>query len=424
MLHLLHLSDIHFCEPDCLDERTSRDHTIREHLVDDIREQVEQSSLRVDAILLTGDIAFKAHENEYAAAKLWLDKLTKILDIDAQNVYMVPGNHDVHRDTAKKSIIKFCRDRILNAKSEEKRLQLFQKALRDPDESKLLLRPMDAYNDFAARYGCNISSANPFWQSDMELCDGYTLKIHGLTSTFFSGEDDSEGSLYLGGFQSNLKREAGSVNVALLHHPQSWLLDGDSSFELGLKNGAELRLMGHEHEQRVIVDDYGMSVIVGATNPERNGDSWEPAYSLIKLTVDKESDGHHFLETSVSQRKYVTFPSGFNGCDEVDIHRIELITPSSLKMKRPVEKTEKVKGIKNERPVGNNYRVNEKALVYEFWELTGKQKRDVVSDLSLLNDEEWALPDRDRYTIAMSAARSNGKLIEFYKKIEEYKGRK
>ncbi len=93
-LVFLHLSDIHFTKhsgrPGDLDE--------------DVRRELECDALEVrrrfdhfTGILVSGDIAFSGQAAEYDTAKSWLNQLCLSLGCAAEDVWVVPGNHDVDR---------------------------------------------------------------------------------------------------------------------------------------------------------------------------------------------------------------------------------------------------------------------------------------------------------------------------------------
>jgi hypothetical protein len=65
--------------------------------------------------------------------------------------------------------------------------------------------------------------------------------------------------------------------------------------------------------------------------------------------------------------------------------------------------------------------INVKGLVYDFWALSAKQKREIVSDLDLLDEESWALSDAHRYTKAMAAAKERNLIEKLFNKIQELK---
>jgi predicted MPP superfamily phosphohydrolase len=100
----LHLSDIHF----------RRNANTPWDACRDLRNELERDAIEigkelggVHAILISGDIAFSGHEDKYKIAHDWLRQISKKLNCEPDNVWMVPGNHDVDREIIKKSMIRF-----------------------------------------------------------------------------------------------------------------------------------------------------------------------------------------------------------------------------------------------------------------------------------------------------------------------------
>lgn len=92
---LLHVSDIHFQHPDChgpLDPELP----YREHLVQHAADRAGDLG-DVQAILVTGDIAYCGIEEEYDEAQAWFDRLAQKVGCKLGRIYVVPGNHDVNR---------------------------------------------------------------------------------------------------------------------------------------------------------------------------------------------------------------------------------------------------------------------------------------------------------------------------------------
>ncbi|ODP37044.1 hypothetical protein [Sphingomonas turrisvirgatae] len=61
---ILHVSDIHFRAPQCLKPETDPDVPIRTRMMQDLEAQVAKLG-KVGAILIGGDVAFKAAPEEY-----------------------------------------------------------------------------------------------------------------------------------------------------------------------------------------------------------------------------------------------------------------------------------------------------------------------------------------------------------------------
>jgi hypothetical protein len=94
-LLLMHLSDIHFRRGRSNDPY-DLDAVLRQHLADDAEQQV-QTLGAVSAVLVSGDIAFSGHADEYVTARQWLTQLGERLGCESKNILTVPGNHDVQR---------------------------------------------------------------------------------------------------------------------------------------------------------------------------------------------------------------------------------------------------------------------------------------------------------------------------------------
>ncbi|AGP40770.1 HEAT repeat domain-containing protein [Sorangium cellulosum] len=98
---LLHLSDLHFGTRESAAAWYSQ-------LAEDL--QGELSCARLDAVILSGDIANQSTPEEYDAARLFLEKLCGEFQLSPQQVIPVPGNHDLHWGLAKKAYKLFERD--------------------------------------------------------------------------------------------------------------------------------------------------------------------------------------------------------------------------------------------------------------------------------------------------------------------------
>ena len=91
-LIFVHLSDIHFrCWSG---SEYDVDNDLRNELLLDA-ESVSKDHGQPQGILVTGDIAFSGTSEEYDIAKEWLAELCIKLGRTLENVWCVPGNHDV-----------------------------------------------------------------------------------------------------------------------------------------------------------------------------------------------------------------------------------------------------------------------------------------------------------------------------------------
>lgn len=427
---LLHISDIHFREPDCLDEDTDQDHVIRTRVSNHLKSKVAEFG-SVDAILVGGDIAFKAHPDEYAAAGKWLKDLADICGCSSTNrVFVVPGNHDVDRGITRKNVgLQNAQHRIANANLADKE-QTLKGQLRTDNVGRDLMAAHAAYNEFAAPMNCQIYPKKIFWHQDLPLGGGVMLRINGLTSTLLSGKDgnnDRERDLYLSPMQTALDPVEDRVHLVLCHHPIEWLADGDQVDD-DLNSRAMFQLFGHKHRQRIIPTPTYLRVLSGAVNPSRKEPGWEPGYNLLRIEVEGVAEARQ-LRIETHQFRYQRQPEMFvpvqTPAGEEVHHGVMAFPGRSLAQKADVPpgefgiaaphkaltaaEVEPAPVDDVEASMGDElYR----DLIHNFWQLEGHQKRAVMFALNLITNDDLKLPEPERYGMAFLRAGERKQLDE------------
>ncbi len=92
-MYILHLSDLHF--------GTSEDARLwRSQLADDLRQLLPKpesgGTLRLNALIISGDIANKSEPSEYEAAEEFLNLFIPDFGLQRHQLVIVPGNHDLN----------------------------------------------------------------------------------------------------------------------------------------------------------------------------------------------------------------------------------------------------------------------------------------------------------------------------------------
>ena len=415
---MLHISDIHFKSPDCLDQWMDPDHPIRTRMMRDLAEQVKTLG-NVSAILIGGDIAFKAAPDEYQAARTWIQQLSQISGCPKERIFVVPGNHDVDRGVIKGSVqIQNVQHVIASTALTDREWKLRQQ-LREETTGQLLFQAHSAYNEFAAPFGCQIWPAKPFWHQDIPLDDSVSLRIYGLTSTLLSGRegnDDKERDLYLSPLQTVLDPVPNTLNLVLCHHPIDWLADGEAVDD-ALNARAAFHVFGHKHKQRLQMDPSYVRFAAAAVNPARNEHPYNPGYNLIRLQV-AGAGAERCVKVEVYQRRMQDNPERFIAIQNSQGH--DFFTSSILVPEEagiPVMAFEPAKAVPteelHEHSIGMPAIQDAEAtmgeedtrdLLYRFWSLSSSQRRDIVTSLDLLEDGEMKLPEPERYGRALIRA--------------------
>ena len=298
MLNFLHLSDLHFTATDA-DTQFDRDLKIREALLADLG---KDERTNFDAILVTGDIAYHGRAEEFARAKKWFEEVRTNTLTSPEALYVVPGNHDVNRDTVSEDSSLWELHQSLRKKdiSREDRLASLKKKLHDPFD---FLTALTAYQYWAAEYGCPTNPKELAWVQVLNsktLEDGSRIRFHGLNSALISDDRDEKANLLLSDFQfCHFDASPNYVNIVLCHHPHPWLIDGNRAND-HFRTQAQVVLCGHEHDPRCYREGNSLRVFAGAVHPNRRESNYEPCYHVLKLFIN--TNGKRELVVRVETR--------------------------------------------------------------------------------------------------------------------------
>ncbi|WP_369063443.1 metallophosphoesterase [Burkholderia gladioli] len=418
-IRLLHLSDIHFQRPGSIGH--DPDYALREELRADV-EKIVATRGALDAIVVTGDIAFSGSKPQYDEAERWLDALADTGGCGREMVYVCPGNHDVDRDyIVKNSPVKDMHRSIRGEANNEERERQLLIRLGEDTARELIFKPLTEYNEFAARYNCAFFADDRYaWDSeDLILNDGSVLKIRGLNSALLSGPGDNKGSLFLGKRACTITRRPGVEYLTICHHPPSWLMDGAEA-ELALRNRARIMLFGHEHNQRIDFRRDSVTLYAGAVNPARDEAPWTPGYNMIEVWIETSNDQRQ-LHVEVVAREWQEDPTQFRNHEDTNNrpthkHHYEL---GPWTAPEPAEVLVTPESGSNSESTTNDTEdvivPPMRRIVNEFFRLSISKKSAIAGSLDLLDDSEKGLPEVQRFTRALERARQRGKLAQLWK---------
>jgi predicted phosphodiesterase len=424
---LVHLSDIHF---------TSSSGVSIHDLDADVRNE-----LRIDAVsaakdigtvtglLVTGDIAFSGSKVEYDHATEWLRGFCRAIGCPEENVWVVPGNHDVDRNLATRKVTRTLHQTIRKEGSDIDRE--LREIFSDSQSAAALLEPLTEYNTFAGRFGCSISAEKYYWERDLKLACGTVIRLRGLTSALVSNADDKRGDIVLGTAQANVARESGVLHVTLCHHPPDWLRDHDA-VEDHLKSRVDIQLFGHKHSQRLDEINGKVRLVAGAMHPERGEREWIPNYNFLELSRrDNDRLGLRIYPRCWSQQdtKFVALRNQDNGKDyreffwpgfpvvvQPEKQSGGALEPRGTKVAAsavsPVKTTEKDN---NAMPPPNHKR----RLTYRFLTLPFRHQIAIAQSLNVLTDEDRALSDEALFRELFKRAAENELLAKLWEETEK-----
>jgi tetratricopeptide (TPR) repeat protein len=261
-LRILHVSDLH--------ARGSMDWRRRRVLGTAWEENL--AALREDGpfdlVCMTGDLAFSGEAAEYAEVTAFLDLTLQRLGVPRDRLFVVPGNHDVHRDTERKAWRKLRRLMNPDEAAAFSRWLAGGRAPRGVQDGlrDVVLRREAAYRDWLAALGRDalLPERSPHgrlgYRAKLRI-PGQPFDIHvlGLDSAWLAGDEGDARNLWLTEDQvMRLATERGEplpgFRLALVHHPLMDLADGEHCRRLLARSAAgtgplvDLLLRGHLHE--------------------------------------------------------------------------------------------------------------------------------------------------------------------------------
>ena len=437
---LLHLSDIHFRAPHCLEPNLDPDHHVRTLMLHDIRDRVHELG-PVNAILIGGDIAFKGAPAEYETATHWVHEIVDVAQCPLTRVFVVPGNHDVDRTIIQRTPAVQNTQAAIVRPSQAQRPEVFRTQISDPDTAQSLLAPIAAYNDFAKSFNCQVYLPERlYWKQDIKLEDNVVLRVHGLTSTLLSGangQDDTRESLYLSPLQTVLVPLPDVVNLVLSHHPPDWFMDQDDADD-AICARAAIHMFGHKHRQRITREAGYVRFGAAAVNPDPNEPGWQPGYNLVDMHVtgtgrarslsiaahlrQLQSNPAQFRATLTPQgeevfRHSIPFPGPQHTCAPAGILAPTPATPDT----EPAATATVVGSVRDPDPdveaaMGD---ANTRNLVFRFWNLTSSQRREIMLRLQLITPQEVSLPEPERYGRGLIRAGKRQQLAELAHEVAQ-----
>jgi len=291
----LHLSDWHQKGPDF--DRFNRQ-VVCDALIQDIHgrtERIDSALAQVNFVVFSGDAAFTGKAEEFTAARQYLfDKVLGAVGLEPDHLFLVPGNHDLSRDTV-------CEMLPLPLQEPLDSDTLVQTWLTDAKRRARALEPFEAYREFVAGY---TGQPTPDYASILRLeVDGKRVALVGLNSAWMCGRNkDVKGEVYDYGYtlvgepqiyDALAQIADADLRIAVLHHPFEWLAPFDRyRIKARLARKCNLILSGHEHCPDVEVKHSTLgdcvTIPAGASYKRRIAEHprYTNAYNFVHLDFD------------------------------------------------------------------------------------------------------------------------------------------
>lgn len=239
MLRWLHLSDIHFKKHEKYETQRMRD-----SLMDKLKEIVKTKPVQM--VFITGDLVYQGGEYDDNLED-FINEIVSISGVSYDNLFIVPGNHDLTRTQTRTYIIKGLREK--NDSFEE-------------DTIENLKNGFKRYDNFVKRICQNAVIDN------YALYKREDINILTMNTSFTAGTDDDAGKLVVDKkafykIIKGLKDKEKCINIAIGHHPiELFAVESQEKINnMFIDYNVDLYLCGHVHKAGYRYDLSGQRVI-------------------------------------------------------------------------------------------------------------------------------------------------------------------
>jgi predicted MPP superfamily phosphohydrolase len=307
----LHLSDLHMNGFRVEYDRKQ----IMESLKEDLA-RLARTEPRPDFIFFTGDLVFghmpdESIDKQFDMGFQLLEQIRTIwtLEIPKENIFLVPGNHDVRRDFATPAITQF-----LNSVTDPKILAAL---LKRPDKQwEQVIERLKPYRDALIRHGYDHLLQNPesLAYAQVKIIGSWNIQICGLNTAWSCARDKEKGRLWVCGkwqISEVTKGLKSQISICLMHHPTSWFREEEdtSTLERLIESNFMFLLHGHEHDEWVVSSDSHVRIAAAALYEDedaKNGynlTSFEPASGEVIVRLRRyDKKGRMWIQNIVGNK--------------------------------------------------------------------------------------------------------------------------
>ncbi len=287
-MNILHLSDLHFGTMD--DARTWAG-----QLAVDLSGGLGRN--RLDAVIISGDVATRSEPEEYAAAKSFLDALCAEFGPRPEGIVLAPGNHDLHWGLAKKGYSLMDREDFEGDLSKFRHVEVGDGVIRVRNKGDAHWTRFARFNEFHKAVKGTPYPLEPSRQGVLHHFPDHDLLILALNSCWdidhrfpsAAGIHPHAVGFALDAIRRNADRYGDCLKFAAWHHPLDSPFEDritDRGFISRLANAGFCAGFGHIHKAEKSLFAYDVTEdgrklhIIGAGTFGAPSDEWHPGVPL------------------------------------------------------------------------------------------------------------------------------------------------
>lgn len=304
IVHILHISDVHFGSADPRVERV--------RIINGIQKALDEKHVDLDYIVFTGDLAQAGKEAEFAEGGAWLFGLASRFQCP---VLLVPGNHDTMRVGASKSILRraYPTEESYNHSRSDLKLSGTETALHLQPFMKWFKEARSTHPELLNKWSERL---------DVELVrdssTGFAIAFVCVNTASLSCDVDDKGKLCID--IAALNESLGKVDnentlvIGLGHHPLEWLAPWNNNIATSIikqETGFHVYMHGHLHAA-VGAADYqntGAGILISEAGSAYPGSEWKTQFSVVDIDLKMSTTTITIFQWATDSGKWFDVPS-------------------------------------------------------------------------------------------------------------------
>ena len=253
---ILHLTDLHFGWEGNDPEKNQSQRDQRTNCLNSLLKKLkslweEAGDWKPDLLAVTGDIGWAGAADDYKEARVWLNKVLDLANLEFGDMLVCPGNHDIARDAVK---------RVTVPQGAQEADAWLQVPVSDDD-----LKGFAAFTEFCADADIPRYDFGSVGSHLVGLRESHGLHFVALNTAWYCRGNHDKNKLWVGRnhlehlrAQHGLKSREAATNrvVVLIHHPPDWWHESETHAYGGrpntrdaLSKHSHIILSGHTHAE-------------------------------------------------------------------------------------------------------------------------------------------------------------------------------
>lgn len=239
-VRIIHLSDLHVGE-----WGASLDDEIKA-MIKDIADNFQGANF----VVITGDLTFSGEAKQFKViSEKIIPRISAAAHVGKKKFIVVPGNHDVHRESATASI--------------KIAVEGMKTGITNPDNlvtEVLTSQVFDNYQNFVSTTGVMTRARCQDGFCTITLTDARSqlgkISFACINTAWACIEDSRKGDVFVSRKQLEFAREAteeGQLKIVALHHDINWLHDSEVELIERMSSDFDIMLMGHVHRDASVL---------------------------------------------------------------------------------------------------------------------------------------------------------------------------